>query len=233
MSTMVKNNKKKLIAGAVAGAAALALISGGTFALWSDFDSIEGNELAAGTLTLELGQSTPLDVGNLAPGENKATTVWIASRSDDTAALQNARLTGTLENLVGQEDGCVGNSEIVDDPDCNDTASGGEFPAQAYIQFAFKTAVGPDDCGSGGGYSAAADRQGTLAAIEDRPLALGEVDPGQGICIRIEAGLPGGGSGGDSNDGVDFPGNADSTNAVQGDSATFDVKFDLTQVIPN
>lgn len=231
MSTMMQNNKKKLAAGAVAGVAALALIGGGTFALWSDFDSIDGNALAAGTLTLELGQSTPLEFGNLAPGENKAATVWIANRSDDTEALQNARLTGSLLNLVGIEDGCNGNSEIEDDADCNDTASGGEFPEQARIQFASMPASDAGAC-SGRGY--ANFEQGTLndvAAVGEFPL--GQMDPDDGICIRVEAGLPGGGPGGDSNGGIDFAGDADSNNATQGDSATFDVRFDLTQVIPN
>jgi predicted ribosomally synthesized peptide with SipW-like signal peptide len=226
-----KQKKKKLAAGAVAGIAALALIGGGTFALWSDFDSIEDNTLAAGTLTLELGQSTPLAFGKLAPGENKAQTVWIANRSDDTAALQNARLTGSMLNLVGIEDGCVGNSEVVADPDCGVPSSGGEFPAQAFIQFASKPASTAGAC-SGGGYSN--PKQGTLNAVAaGGAFALGELDPGQGICIRVEAGLPGGGPGGDDNDGIDFAGQASANNATQGDSATFDVRFDLTQVIPN
>lgn len=228
---IIDRNKKKLAAGAVAGVAALALIGGGTFALWSDFDSIQGNELAAGTLTLELGQSTPLDFGKLAPGENKAQTVWIANRSDDTDALQNAELTGSMLNLVGIEDGCNGNSEIVDDADCDDTTSGGEFPDQAYIQFASKPAASATSC-AGGSYGN--HKQGTMTAVAaGGPFVLGEMDPDQGICIRVEAGLPGGGPGGDSNDGIDFAGAASADNATQGDSATFDVKFDLTQVIPN
>lgn len=231
MSTMVKDNKKKLIAGAVAGVAALALIGGGTFALWSDFDSVEDNTLSAGTLTLELGQSTPLTFGKLAPGENKAQTLWIANRSDDTVALQNASLSGVITNLVGTEDGCRGNSEVVDDPDCDVLSSGGEFAAQAFIQFASKPAASASSC-AGGTYGN--HRQGTIQSVASGgAFQLGQLDPGQGICIRVEAGLPGGGPGGDSNDGIDFAGAASANNATQGDSATFDVRFDLTQVIPN
>lgn len=232
---IIDKQKKKLAAGAVAGVAALALISGGTFALWSDFDSIEGNELAAGTLTLDLGEQTSFAVGNLAPGENKAQEVYLVNRSDETAALENARLTGSILGLAPKEDGCVGNSEIVDDADCNDTSSGGEFHKQARIQFAWKPASDAGQCG-GGGYPSSGRTQGVIETVAaNGPFSLGTVNPGEGICVRIEAGLPGGPSGGDDNDGIDFGaagGNA-INNAAQGDSVEFDLRFDLTQSIPN
>lgn len=228
----MNTNTKKLAAGASAGVLALALLGGGTFALWSDFDTVEGNQLSTGALVIELGDRTPLSFGNLAPGENKATDLYVANRSDNTAALQNARLTGTMLGLAGTEDGCTStNSEILDDPDCDDTTSGGELTEDLRIQFASKPATSAGAC-PGGGYGNF--EQGTIQSVFDGgAFNLGELDPGQGICVRLEAGLPGGGPGGDDNDGIDFAGGADTDNASQGDSLTFDLQFDLTQVIPN
>src|SRR5680860_701298 len=68
-----------------------------------------------------------------------------------------------------------------------------------------------------------------------RPVAdaksLGTLDPQQGLCIVFELGLPNGQGGDTDAPGIDFAGDADSTNASQGDSATFDVRLDLTQQV--
>lgn len=227
---IIDKQKKKLAAGAVAGVAALALIGGGTFALWSDFDTVEGNELAAGTLVLDVGESTSLDMGNLAPGENKATTLFIANRGDDTAALQNAQLTATFENLRDIEDGCVSNSEQQEDTTCGNgpNNNNGEFSEQAYLQLRVSPAADAGSCASGApkAWKKLADYFGTSTA-------LGGLNPGQGICVKIEAGLPSGQGNQTPPPGIDAPNAPTATNAVQGDSATFDVRFDLTQNVPS
>lgn len=227
MSTMVKNNKKKLIAGAVAGVAALALISGGTFALWSDFDSFTGNTLTAGTLTIDVGDSTPLDMTGLAPGENKATSLFIANRGDNTAALQNAALTTTVTNLVDVEDGCASNSERAID-DCTNP-SAGDFSAEAYMQYRVSNAISADDC-AGATYTNRAWQR--LSTYDDAAISLGQLDPGQGICIKVEVGLPSGQGSQTPPPGIDAPNAPSATNKSQGDGATFDVRFDLTQATP-
>lgn len=227
MSTMVKNNKKKLIAGAVAGVAALALIGGGTFALWSDFDTFTGNTLGAGTLTIDVGDSVPLNIQGLAPGENKGTALFIANRGDNTAALQNAALTTTVTNLVDIEDGCASNSEAAID-DCTNL-SAGDFSAQAYMQYRVSNAISADDC-TGAAYTNRAWQR--LNTYDDAAISLGQLDPGQGICIRVEVGLPSGQGSQTPPPGIDAPNAPGATNASQGDGATFDVRFDLTQATP-
>ena len=226
---IIDRQKKKLAAGAVAGVAALALIGGGTFALWSDFDTVEGNNLAAGTLVIDVGESVPLDMGELAPGENKETTLFIANRSDDTAALQNAQLSATFLNLRDIEDGCVSNSEKAEDSTCGNESGNdnGEFSQQAYLQLRVSSAATAGQCGS-----TAPRAWKPLADYFAAPTSLGGLNPGQGICVRIEAGLPSGQGSNTPPPGIDAPNAPSATNAVQGDSATFDVRFDLTQNVP-
>jgi predicted ribosomally synthesized peptide with SipW-like signal peptide len=226
---IIDRQKKKLAAGAVAGVAALALIGGGTFALWSDFDVVENNTLSAGTLVLDVGQSAPLSMTGLAPGENKETTIFIANRSDDTAALQNARLTTTVTNLVDVEDGCPANSEQQVDTTCNPGNGAGEFTREAYMQYRVSNAVTPDDC-RGATYTNRAWQ--VLSSYDDGPINLGELDPLQGICVVVEVGLPSGQGSNTPPPGIDAPNAPGATNLSQGDGATFDVRFDLTQATP-
>lgn len=239
----MKNKKMTLIAGAGAGVLALGMIGGGTFALWSDFDSVEDNQLSAGTLTLDVTDPnssavTPISMGQLAPGENKVADLFVATRGSGSPALQNAQLSMVFDNYEDIDDGCSSNSEAVLEGDANSRAGDpvcgteGEFGNEAFIQFAYKKASVAGAC-SGGGYSTSVLRQGRLDDVATRTLALGSLNPGEGMCIRIEGGLPGGGAGGDANQGIDFAGNAVSTNISQGDSATFDLVFTLQQVIPN
>jgi predicted ribosomally synthesized peptide with SipW-like signal peptide len=227
---IIDRQKKKLAAGAVAGVAALALIGGGTFALWSDFDVVEDNTLSAGTLVLDVGQSAPLSFTGLAPGENKETTVFIANRGDNTVALQNALLTTTVTNLVDIEDGCLANSEKEVDSSCNPGNGAGEFTREAYMQYRVSNAVTPDDC-TGATYSVRAWQ--VLNSYDDAAINLGELDPLQGICVRVEVGLPSGQGSRTPPPGIDAPNAPSATNLSQGDGATFDVRFDLTQAVPS
>jgi alternate signal-mediated exported protein len=230
----------KLVKASLAGAAAIALAAGGgTFAAWSDFGNIAGTS-TAGALKLSLsdinGTSvTPITSPKLAPGENKVQDFFVASRSDDTAALQNAALSVSLADLVGIEDGCTTNSESAEDVDCSvvppvpqttPPTSTGDFPQEAYIQFSIKPATSANTCATGG-YASSAARQGTLAHVASLgKLPIGSLNPGDGVCVRMELGLPDQAMG----NAVDFawPNKAD--NKVQGDSATFNVRFDLEQV---
>src|SRR4051794_31293283 len=66
---------KKIARGSLAGVAVIALLAGGgTFASWSDFDQINGNETAAGHLKLDLNSTGSINnVGGaaMAPGESR------------------------------------------------------------------------------------------------------------------------------------------------------------------
>ena len=64
---------KKIVRGGLAGVAVLALAAGGsTFASWSDYDQINGNETEAGHLKLDLNSTGSINnVGGnaIAPGQ--------------------------------------------------------------------------------------------------------------------------------------------------------------------
>jgi predicted ribosomally synthesized peptide with SipW-like signal peptide len=124
----------KLMKASLAGAAVVALAAGGgTFAAWSDFQSWTGNQSGAGTLTLST--TTPdtqaFHVGNLTPGQVYEKESYLLSNKSDSTP--NGTLWLTLSNLVGHEDGCQGNSEVIADPNCANTAGVGQFPQDAKV----------------------------------------------------------------------------------------------------
>ena len=238
------NNKTKAVAGAGAGLLALSMIGGGTFALWQDYQVVTGNEAQAGALTLEADREA-MSTGLLAPGESKTTYRYVASRSDQTTALENAKLSISIDNVKSSDDGCTSNTEKADEVansysqfcDSNGgspyvQAGTGHFADQAWLQVRAGSVTDEDACNPSAGTSPKG--QMTLANWNAAaPLLLAELDPDQGICIAFELGLPDGrGSSADA-PGIDFAGSADTDNAVQGDSATFDVRFDLEQQLDN
>ncbi|HEY9564575.1 MAG TPA: TasA family protein [Nocardioides sp.] len=219
-------------------AAGAALVGGGTFAAWSDFAEIDG-AAGAGVLQLTVSNtssgSTSMGFGNMAPGEFKIQELYVAS--NDAESVPNGTLTLDVLNLLDTEgngltatgvgNNCTTNSELAEEGGVG-CGSVGEFSEDAFIQIAHKAAVG-GVC-SGGGYGG--HLQGTLASVVAAgPITLdADVAPGEGRCIRLELGLADGpnGSGGTL---VDWDGGAQSTNRSQGDSATFDIRLDLTQNI--
>ena len=237
--------KNKKILGAVgAGVVALSLAGGGTFAIWNDYAVVTGNEAHAGALTLNAERES-MTSGLLAPGENKVTYRYVASRSDNTTALENAVLSISIDNVKSTDDGCTSNTEKEDEVangysqlcDANggaayEQAGTGHFADQAWLQIRAGSVQSEDACND----SAATSPKGqmTLASWEAAaPLTLAELDPDQGVCIAFELGLPDGRGSHSDAPGIDFAGTADTDNAVQGDSAKFDVRYDLQQQLDN
>jgi hypothetical protein len=216
---------KTLIKGLVGGAALLALAGGSTFAGWSDFAVVSGNESGADHLVLEMNgtETNHFDDVKLAPGTTREQVIFITSRDGDT--VPNASLWMTLENLVGEEDGCNGNSEILVDADCGGVNEG-EFPAQAnmYVQSHKVPSTNPGACNDSAAlYEARGFPFKPLRATSGdfwdgkkvSLLSAGEtLQPNEGVCVRVSIGLP-----------------TTATNAVQGDSSTFDLRFDLEQIL--
>ena len=223
----------KLIKASVAGAAALALAAGGsTFAAWSDFDVVTGNETEAGYLKLDLNQPSGAinNVGPsaMAPGEWHSIDFMVASSDYD--GVTKADLTMTLQNLQDLENGCgtTSSEQAVDDCDTNPL---GEFSSQGYIRVRYSDPApigdivyspsnqckAPNGNPNSLGYSPTNDndathfpRLGSFAA--NGPWNLGQLTDGQAVCIRFDIGL-----------------DRDATNKVQTDSSTFDLKFNLEQ----
>jgi hypothetical protein len=238
---------RKLLLGAAAGVAAVALAVGGTtYSAFSDFGDINNNTVGAGFLKLDLGQNgsgnAALNWGQLAPGNIHATrTIWVAS--NDGQSVPDANLSLTFHNLADQENGCASNGEQAADPTCNTANDPGELSKVLTFQTQYYPDVlDPAACQAAAGsyhqpYSSvfASDQPGDLYqyasgtgtkytlknAAGTGPLVL---KPGQGVCIGIDSYW--------SHDDAAHHNSASAPvdNAAQGDSLTFDVHFDLTQV---
>lgn len=219
----------KLIKASLAGVAAIAVAAGGTtFAAWSDF-ATEDAAAGAGYLKINLtdrqGSGSTIQPFNLAPGQNKFQEFYLASA--DSGNTPDGVLTASIENLVDSEDlaVCTTNSEAdAEDPaapysteaDVDSAACGtvGELSSEATVQILASAPVSsPSSCPNTGIYgSTTPSGTGTLASQVGKTFQLGTLDPGQGVCVRIEMSLPAGAS-----------------NAVQGDDVAWNWQFDLNQ----
>jgi hypothetical protein len=240
----------KLLKGAVAGVAAIAIAAGGaTMSAFTDSGDINGNTVGAGFLRLNLnGQdgssvAAPLSWGRLAPGMTSVRTIWLAS--NDGQSVPKANLKATFYNLDDQENGCSSNSERSADPNnCDGNAAhSGELSHILNFQTSYYPEATADTCatyptnppGPSNGFNAFfASGQGNLFAAASgtgheytltemdstTPLVL---DPGEGICIGFSPYWPH-----DPSNQVSAPYNND--DVAQGDSFSFDVKFTLEQV---
>lgn len=213
--------------------AVVALAAGTTLAFWSDFDIITGNSVGAGKLQLVVeggngGAQETFDFGNMAPGEGSDRTRYLASNDGDS--VPDGSLSLTLQNLADQENGCETNSEAVaegateaqaaagnySNAACNaETTSGGEFSQQANIKIEATDPTTAGNCGQAGSASLPWNEvyNGGLASAFGSSITLGDVAPGEGRCVRMTVSLP-----------------TSANNASQGDSSTFDVRFDLAQI---
>ena len=228
---MDKKNSK-LVKGALAGVAVVALAAGGnTLASWSDFTQIDGNHAGAGILKLDVGPNAGSEFTfshvKMAPGGlQQQRNVYVAS--NDGASTPSGRLFITLKDLVGQEDGCDGNGEIADDPNCSNTSDAGDFVDDALLQVSSYAVNSPGQCTQGyapAGKQVTPLHGGTLNWWKTQaPWELtgslagsGGADrsylaPGEGLCVSMT---------------IDLGYTVD--NASQGDDATFNTRFDLQQ----
>lgn len=209
----------KLLRGTLAGVAAIALAAGGsTFAAWSDFDSIDDNEVKADEFALVLnpGGSAVFDETAMRPGEASERMVTLAGR---TGKATRSNLSMTLTGLQGSEDGCTNtNSEKADDADCDGTNEG-EFIRDAKLivnSYAVGTATSCDNLGSAKPKAVTGVNGLALTELNDKKLNLladgDTLGPGQKVCVATLLYLP-----------------KDVNNASQGDSGAFDLDFLLEQ----
>jgi predicted ribosomally synthesized peptide with SipW-like signal peptide len=216
--------KNKLVKASLAGVAAIAIAAGGsTYAAWSDFDTITGNHVGADKLSLKIGQANTQSLDNLklAPGGQSDYEWVVASREGETVPA--AALTLSLTNLVGTEDGCTStSSELAADPDCGVLSSGGEFTKEALVNVLVSKPT------TDLAHACDLPRGSRLVRVPMNQVAAGApidllgkdstgapitLAKGEGICTVVTVTLP----------------KDTATNASQGDSATFDLRFDLTQ----
>ena len=227
--------KNKLVKASLAGVAVLALAAGGgTFAAWSDFYVSDTAKVGADVLALQVDPSATwtFDDQKLAPGTDRDRAFFVATRIGDT--IPAAGLTMTLTALTGDENGCDSNSEAFaesngtisdkDAPDapCNLPDSEGQFSEQTLYYVQAKKASDPSECNTSD--LATRQRNTILADMNDVPVnLLGDNESlagGEGVCVFAHIFMP---------NNVSQLGSA-ANNASQGDTATFKVRFDLTQL---
>ncbi len=227
---------KKITKATLAGAAAVALAAtGSTFAQWSDYAVDEGQNVGAGHLTLNVndesgnGPKSQFDNLKLAPGQGKDEYTLITSNDGDS--VPNGTLSAKILDLTNAENGCENNAET-------DAESGacagepGEFSDNAMFKMTAYRVSGPNvDCGNnvaGGGeysgngvgkYTAFASQTLTAAAAAgEKKFTFGGggsdmvLAPGDSLCVGASIVLPSGAG-----------------NNTQGDSSSFDIRYDLVQ----
>jgi len=226
----------KLMKAGIAGAAVVALAAGGgTYAAYSDFTDVTGNQAGAGTLTLDVGpnagQDLKFDHVSMAPGAiNAERQVFVTSNDKDSTP--SANLFISLTNLKGTEDGCDGAQEVIDDHGaCNTkgtSPTSGQFINDAQVQWSSYIPDTPGVCNQSyapGMKVVTPQHGGSLAQLaaqtattpyqlngSSQVYKLPYLAPGQGLCVAMDIGLP-----------------YNVSNASQGDSASFDLHFDLVQ----
>jgi len=226
----------KLIKASLAGVAAIAVAAGGsTYAAYSDFADVTGNHAGAGTLTLGVGpnagQDLKFDHITMAPGGiNAERQVFVTSNNADSTP--SANLFVSLTNLQGTENGCDGNAEAGVDPACSTgpvtSPTSGQFIRDATVEWYSYVPDSPGVCNQsyspsmktvtpqhGGSLAALATQTGTTPYQlngSTQNYKLPYLAPGQGLCFAMDVSLAYG-----------------VNNASQGDSASFDLHFDLVQ----
>jgi predicted ribosomally synthesized peptide with SipW-like signal peptide len=198
--------KIALASAAMGGAALIAFGASGTFASFSDSQTVSGNQAGSGTLTVSANRQaevTTADV-SIAPGSSSRQAYYVVN---DAASDVNGLINGVI--TVGQdlENGCNDPETAAGDKSC--AWNEGEFSGLADVTV-YSAFTAADECDAT--LSANAESAGKLNS-GTRVQGQAPVVPGAGVCVVLEISLP---------DSVD--------NAVQGDSSNFTATFTLEQV---
>jgi predicted ribosomally synthesized peptide with SipW-like signal peptide len=198
-------------------AAGALLVVNGTYASWNDSATVGGNRVGASSLQLSVTSpgTEQFNIVDLLPGGAATFESFITSR--DREAVPQADLTLRIDRLVDTEDGCTTSSEAAVD-DCA-TNQVGDFSSTGYVVVdtslpttdpaACDQTVHPRTSVLPNGVRTLEELSdfGSLNLLRDGPLK-----PGEGICVAMAIGLA-----------------PSAGNAVQGDSVSFDARFDLSQ----
>lgn len=243
----------RLARAALAGTAALALLTGGgTLAALSDVELVPGNRVGQAGLELQVGSTRSqgpsyvarTDALALLPGGTDSWVQLVTVGGD----VPESTLSVSLVDLVGTEDGCRG-AEAAADPDCA-TDAAGDLTTTARVRLTAYRPTNPGSCqsdtavavwtrngeGRALGLGAPAVVNATRTDWRDTPLATAAaagaqplraytgstattlvLRPGDQLCVGAHVSVP--------VDGAD----ARRDNRLQGDQASFGVRFDLVQ----
>ncbi|MGY1739403.1 MULTISPECIES: TasA family protein [unclassified Blastococcus] len=207
--------KKIAIASAAMGGAALiAFGASGTFAAFSDTDTVNNTAATAGSLVIDAtGTTTTAMAGQrLVPGQSVERTFLVENDGQGVAGYPSAKVT----KITNTEDGCTSTSEGQAD-DCTNP-SAGDLAAQTLVAYK-QYAVSPNGtCGPAPttGYVPLGilSQIQNVSAASPAPLAAG-----QKTCVAFQLTLV------DNYGGTTF-----NNNLAQGDSFSVDIEFGITQV---
>jgi hypothetical protein len=240
---------RKWTAAALGILGAVGMVGSGTFAAWSDFGYSRGHNVGADVLELDLsgrGMIAPINDLKLDPDDETVNTFIVAAREGES--VNRADLFISMEDLVDTENGCDGNpAEVAGEQneasidDCEIAGTGapatGDFSSQArYSVRVRETEMGPngpvckfvgtspwgyidqDPARPGIQHPVNEQRLNTIPGLRKVKLAELNTD-GSAVCVEVVTGL------------YAYNSTVEATNQIQGDSASFNLRFDLEQVL--
>jgi predicted ribosomally synthesized peptide with SipW-like signal peptide len=212
---------KKILGLTVAALLVMGLVGGGTWAYFSDPETSTGNTFAAGTLELEVNDaeqwaSTVISTGTMKPGDSGSVSIKL----DNSGSINGTVLNAYILNL-SNNDGTFTEPEVVDE---GGTWNGGSPTGrtQVYLSSKMQMVVFVDN-GAGGGTANNGIKDGSEAT-----LASGNLSSINGTGPwTVSGGLSAGGT---TYIGISYNIDGPSVfNEIQGDTAQFDIKFELLQ----
>ena len=244
---------RRLVAGVLAGAAAVALgVLGATgvdtYSNPVAEAGVPGNAVGAGMLQLDLhggGADAQLDFRRLTPGAADRRLFWVAANDANSSvvgtlairfgevvdtpapcAVSRGKALGEIQSGIG---GCTVSGEHI-----SGTPQQGNLSRLVAVRIDYKPAAGDAaSCAAGDGERSllADDSVGNLRGVGGRAYILKDgttplvLAPGQGACLSVTAVWP---PGANPADGADPEHPTD--NAAQGDALRMRVRFELSQV---
>lgn len=200
-----------LISAAMGGAALVAFGASGTFAELTDTSTNTVNA-GASTLSVWVGHdaSVAAHAGNLAPGESVVLPYYVKNAGSTNVT---ANLGVALKNVVNHENKCSSTSELSADPTCNgDDQNTGNFGEFAEYQVGLSSAS-EATCASATDANLFGFKPLTDLAITPAQSGI-SLKADEGRCVVLKVSLP-----------------KNATDAVQGDSESFDAVVTLQQQV--
>ena len=202
---------KKILGLTVATLLVMALVGGGTWAYFSDVETSEGNVFTAGTLNLKVSDTDPLkehfELTGFPPGADWYAADWTLKNDGSI----DGSLDITFSNIVDADNGI--NEPEAADPEEDGTEDGELAEVLALVIYIDEN---NDD---------------TYDALTDTLIYDGFVKPSlEGEQLSNYAMAADYGSGGDKAFRIEWSVDSSVGNKIQGDSAGFDIEFELLQV---
>ncbi len=224
-----------MLASVTAIAAVAAAITGGTYAVFSDRDTVAEYSLTNGTLDLVLtndggAASSPFQLGNMQPGDDGSKNINVRNDGSLPGVVKLS-----LVDLVQRENGCEDPESKAGDTTCDDTAAVAAGPGPDNL-------VGTaDDVKAADATFAAAELASQLQITITGPDGADANDTARDVLYtgllsnyahNIEARPMAAGSSAVYDVAWEFV-DAANNNLAQGDSVQFDLQFDIVDTAAN